>query len=207
MILIQLFISFFKIGLIGFGGGMAIIGLIQQEVETYGWMSQTEFVDVVAISQMTPGPIGINCATYTGYSACIGVGMNEWLAILGSVVATTAIILPSLIIMLILSKLYFRISGRWSDNKVYQWTMLAIRFVVLLLIAQAAYSLFTPESMRDMFSYIIFAVVLILSLLPVFLPKDRLTPATKKVTQTLSHPIFLIILSGLAGYILYGNSL
>ena len=207
MILIQLFISFFKIGLIGFGGGMAIIGLIQQEVETYGWMSQTEFVDVVAISQMTPGPIGINCATYTGYSACIGVGMNEWLAILGSVVATTAIILPSLIIMLILSKLYFRISGRWSDNKVYQWTMLAIRFVVLLLIAQAAYSLFTPESMRDMFSYIIFAVVLILSLLPVFLPKDRLTPATKKVTQTLSHPILLIILSGLAGYILYGNSL
>lgn len=207
MILLQLFISFFKIGLIGFGGGMAIIGLIQQEVETYGWMSQTEFVDVVAISQMTPGPIGINCATYTGYSACIGVGMNEWLAILGSVVATTAIILPSLIIMLILSKLYFRISGRWSDNKVYQWTMLAIRFVVLLLIAQAAYSLFTPESMRDMFSYIIFAVVLILSLLPVFLPKDRLTPATKKVTQTLSHPIFLIILSGLAGYILYGNSL
>lgn len=207
MILLQLFISFFKIGLIGFGGGMAIIGLIQQEVETYGWMSQTEFVDVVAISQMTPGPIGINCATYTGYSACIGVGMNEWLAILGSVVATTAIILPSLIIMLILSKLYFRISGRWSDNKVYQWTMLAIRFVVLLLIAQAAYSLFTPESMRDMFSYIIFAVVLILSLLPVFLPKDRLTPATKKVTQTLSHPILLIILSGLAGYILYGNSL
>lgn len=207
MILIQLFISFFKIGLIGFGGGMAIIGLIQQEVETYGWMSQTEFVDVVAISQMTPGPIGINCATYTGYSACIGVGMNEWLAILGSVVATTAIIMPSLIIMLILSKLYFRISGRWSDNKVYQWTMLAIRFVVLLLIAQAAYSLFTPESMRDMFSYIIFAVVLILSLLPVFLPKDRLTPATKKVTQTLSHPILLIILSGLAGYILYGNSL
>lgn len=207
MILLQLFISFFKIGLIGFGGGMAIIGLIQQEVETYGWMSQTEFVDVVAISQMTPGPIGINCATYTGYSACIGVGMNEWLAILGSVVATTAIIMPSLIIMLILSKLYFRISGRWSDNKVYQWTMLAIRFVVLLLIAQAAYSLFTPESMRDMFSYIIFAVVLILSLLPVFLPKDRLTPATKKVTQTLSHPILLIILSGLAGYILYGNSL
>ena len=207
MILLQLFISFMKIGLIGFGGGMAIIGLIQQEVETYGWMSQTEFVDVVAISQMTPGPIGINCATYTGYSACIGVGMNEWLAILGSVVATTAIIMPSLIIMLILSKLYFRISGRWSDNKVYQWTMLAIRFVVLLLIAQAAYSLFTPESMRDMFSYIIFAVVLILSLLPVFLPKDRLTPATKKVTQTLSHPILLIILSGLAGYILYGNSL
>lgn len=206
MILIQLFISFFKIGLIGFGGGMAIIGLIQQEVENYGWMSQTEFVDVVAISQMTPGPIGINCATYTGYSACVGAGMGEWLAILGSVVATTAIILPSLIIMLILSKLYFRISGRWSDNKVYQWTMLAIRFVVLLLIAQAAYSLFTPESMRDLFSYIIFAVVLILSLLPVLIPANRLSPTTKKVTQRLSHPILLIILSGLAGYLLYGIS-
>ena len=195
VLLLELFISFFKIGLIGFGGGMAIIGLIQQEVESYGWMSQTEFVDVVAISQMTPGPIGINCATYTGYSACAGAGMSDWMAVVGSLVSTTAIILPSLIIMLVLSKLYFRIQGRWSDNRVYQWTMLAIRLVVLCLIAQAAYSLFTPDSMRDAFSYAIFGVVLVLSLLPMWVKI--------KVTQRLSHPILLIILSGIAGYLLY----
>ena len=69
MLYLQLFLSFAKIGLFGFGGGLAILSLIQHEVETYGWMSQAEFVDIVAISQVTPGPIGINCATYVGYTA------------------------------------------------------------------------------------------------------------------------------------------
>ena len=63
MLYLQLFLSFFKIGLFGFGGGLAILSLIQHEVETHAWMSQQEFVDIVAISQVTPGPIGINCAT------------------------------------------------------------------------------------------------------------------------------------------------
>ena len=69
MIYLQLFISFFKIGLFGFGGGLAILSLIQHEVLAYGWMSEQEFVDIVAISQVTPGPIGVNCATYVGYTA------------------------------------------------------------------------------------------------------------------------------------------
>ncbi len=63
MTYLYLFISFFKIGLFGFGGGYAILSLIQHEIEQYGWMGQQEFVDMVAISQMTPGPIGINAAT------------------------------------------------------------------------------------------------------------------------------------------------
>ena len=62
MIYLQLFLSFFKIGLFGFGGGLAILSLIEMEVETNGWMTQKEFVDIVAVSQVTPGPIGINCA-------------------------------------------------------------------------------------------------------------------------------------------------
>ena len=69
MLYLQLFISFFKIGLFGFGGGLAILSLIQMEVEEHGWMTQQEFVDIVAVSQVTPGPIGINCATYVGYTA------------------------------------------------------------------------------------------------------------------------------------------
>ena len=91
MLYLALFISFFKIGLFGFGGGLAILSLIQMEVESHGWMSQQEFVDIVAVSQVTPGPIGINCATYVGYTTA-----GFW----GSVLATTAIVLPSLIIML-----------------------------------------------------------------------------------------------------------
>ena len=81
MIYWQLFYVFFKIGLFGFGGGYAMLSLIQHEVvERYSWLSATEFTDIVAISQMTPGPIGINSATYVGFSATNGV--------LGSLVAT-----------------------------------------------------------------------------------------------------------------------
>lgn len=195
MVFLQLFISFFKIGLLGFGGGMAIIGLIQNEVERYGWMGNTEFVDVVAISQMTPGPIGINCATYTGYTACQVAGMNDWISVLGSVVATLAIILPSLIIMFIISRVYLKIQSKWSENRYYQWTMAAIRLLVIILIGNAAYSMISPSTMVDNASWIIFAIVFYLSIEPTF--KKR------KVTQSLNHPILLIALAGIAGYLLY----
>lgn len=69
MVYLYLFIAFFKIGLFGFGGGYAILSLVQHEVEYYGWLTPAQFTDIVAISQMTPGPIGINCATYVGYTA------------------------------------------------------------------------------------------------------------------------------------------
>ena len=69
MVFLQLFYTFFKIGLFGFGGGYAMLSMIQGEVVTrYGWLTAQEFTDIVAISQMTPGPIGINSATYVGYT-------------------------------------------------------------------------------------------------------------------------------------------
>lgn len=189
MIYLQLALSFIKIGLLGFGGGMAIIGLIQNEVSHYGWMSSTEFVDVVAISQMTPGPIGINCATYVGYTA---TG-----SILGSIVATVSIILPSLVIMLILSRLYNYLSGKWSENRIYQWTMLTLRGIVIGLIAWAWIKLMTPESFIDHMSWVLFAVVGIISLLPLLFPG-------RKWAQKISHPILLIVASGVMGWLLYG---
>lgn len=192
MLYLQLFISFVKIGLLGFGGGMAIISLIQAEVARYGWMSETEFVDVVAISQMTPGPIGINCATYVGYTS---TG-----SILGSLVATTSIILPSLIIMLIISRLYFKIQGRWSDNKYYQYTMLVIRALVIGLIASAAVSLMSPESFIDTCSWILFGIVFCCTLLPQFVSNSK---QKHNIIDKISHPIFLIIVSGIAGYFIY----
>lgn len=195
MLYLQLFFSFMKIGLLGFGGGMAIISLIQAEVERYGWMSQTEFVDVVAISQMTPGPIGINCATYVGYTS---TG-----TIFGSLVATGAIILPSLLIMLIISRLYFKIQGRWSENKYYQYTMLVIRALVIGLIASAAIKLMSPESFIDHWSWILWGMVFILSLLPVWLPKTEKKTWLQKVISQVSHPISLICIAGVLGYLLY----
>lgn len=173
MTYLWLFISFFKIGLFGFGGGYAILSLIQHEIASYGWMTQEEFTDMVAISQMTPGPIGINSATYVGYT----VTGNVW----GSIIATFAIILPSLIIMLALCRIYFRL----KDNIYVANVLQGLRIVVIGLIAAAALTLMTPANFIDVWSYILFASVFLGTLF------CRL------------NPILLICLSGVAGWLLY----
>ena len=90
MIYLNLFITFFKIGLFGFGGGYGMLSLIQHEtVERWQWLSSSDFTDIVAISQMTPGPIGINSATYCGYTACANAGFSMPMSILGSATVKT----------------------------------------------------------------------------------------------------------------------
>jgi chromate transporter len=101
MIYLYLFITFFEIGLFGFGGGYGMLSLIQHEtVEHWHWLTASQFTDIVAISQMTPGPIGINSATYCGYTAVVNAGYSDPMGILGSVTATFALVLPSLVIHL-----------------------------------------------------------------------------------------------------------
>ena len=206
MIYWQLLLLFIKVGFLGFGGGMAIISLIQNEVLSRGWMSETEFVDIVAISQVTPGPIGMNCATYVGYTASGTI----W----GSLVASIAIIIPSLIIMGIICYVYNKISERWQDNPIFIWAMRIIRFAVVLLIAHAAWTLITPASFIDNYSWVIFGGVMCLMLLPDGMQvvdkwvgySGTVSPQAKKdthLTRVLSHPIFLILVSGLIGYFLY----
>ena len=197
MIYLQLFLSFLKIGLFGFGGGLAIFSLIQHEIEKYGWMTQEEFVDILAISQVTPGPIGINCATYVGYTAT----GNVW----GSLLATVAIIIPSLVIMLSICKVYFVISSRFQHDIYFTRTMHMLRLSVLGMIGAAALLLIKPVghpsvSFIDWSSWVIFAVVCVFTVLPMFIQK---TETAKSVFSILSHPIFLIILAGIAGYIIY----
>lgn len=192
--LLALFTSFFKIGLFGFGGGLAILSLIQMEVETNGWMGQQEFVDIVAVSQVTPGPIGINCATYVGYT----VG-----GIWGSVLATLAIVLPSLIIMLSICKAYFWLSKRFKGNPYFEQTLRMLRFAVIGLIASAALLLIKPTNFIDSTSWIIFSVVAFLTILPNFVSAHH-SPFTIRLSSVISHPILLIVLSGLAGYLIYG---
>ena len=197
MIYLQLFLSFFKIGLFGFGGGLAILSLIQMEVERYGWMSQQEFVDIVAVSQVTPGPIGINCATYVGYTTA-----GFW----GSVLATSAIVLPSLIIMLSICKAYFWLNKKFHDNPYFTQTLRMLRFTVLGLIASAALLLIKPTNFIDSVSWIIFALVAFFTVLPNFIKKkeeSRLSTFTFQLSTFLSHPILLILLAGLAGILIY----
>lgn len=97
LLLLKLFYTFFKIGLFGFGGGYAMISMIQGEVVTrYEWLSSSDFTDIIAISQMTPGPIGINSATYVGYTAMVNAGYSHAVGILGSTVATFSVYCPRL---------------------------------------------------------------------------------------------------------------
>ena len=205
MLYLQLFLSFLKIGLFGFGGGLAIFSLIQHEVEAHGWMTQEEFVDILAISQVTPGPIGINCATYVGYTATGSI----W----GSVLATTAIIIPSLVIMLAICKLYFVISTRFQRNIYFTRTMHTLRLSVLGLIAAAALLLIKPinqpsVSFIDWRSWVIFSVACIITIMPQFIKKSESNGNTvgkiaRKSLQVISNPILLIILAGGIGYLIY----
>ncbi len=209
MIYLQLFLSFLKIGLFGFGGGLAIFSLIQHEVEQYGWMTQEEFVDILAISQVTPGPIGINCATYIGYTAT----GNVW----GSLLATIAIVIPSLVIMLSICKVYFVISSRFQRNIYFTRTMHMLRLSVLGLIGAAALLLMKPVgqpsvSFIDWTSWAIFTITCALTILPLFLKTTdsngysttKRAIFSKTALNILSHPIILIVLAGIAGYFIYG---
>ena len=196
MILFELFYTFLIIGLFTFGGGYSMIALIQDEVVTHHtWLTSQEFADILAISQITPGPVGINTATYAGYSAVINAGLPEWMAVSGAVVASLAVlILPVALILVV---------GRWllkrKDQAPFDVIFKALRLTVIGLIAAAALSLmptaFSPTPTGtvnvfnlefSLFNLIIFAIVFALSL-------------KRKVS-----PILLIVLSGAAGWLLYG---
>ena len=143
MIYLYLFITFFEIGLFGFGGGYGMLSLIQNEVvRTHGWMTMSEFTDIVAISQMTPGPIGINSATYCGYTAVFKCYNSHLMGILGSATATFALVLPSLILMILISKMFMKYMHHHSVESVF----LGLRPAVVGLLAAATLLLMTPDN-------------------------------------------------------------
>ena len=175
--LLQLLLSYLKIGFFGFGGGYAMLSLIHSEVVVNnGWLSNGEFSDIIAISQMTPGPIALNSATYIGY---------EVAGVLGSMVATTAVCIPALTLMILLTRFFLKL----HNNRYVQSVVLAMRPVVVGMIMSAALLLVFPHSddgrsFIDGWSWLIFALALLGS--------------AKKI-----NPILLILLSGIAGVIIY----
>lgn len=143
MIFLELFYTFFKIGLFGFGGGYGMLSLIQGEVVArHGWLSVQEFTDIVAVSQMTPGPIGINSATFVGYTSVINSGGTVPLAVLGSLVASFAVMLPSFILMLIISRWFMK----YSRHKRVEELFGVLRPAVVGLIASAALLLMNSDN-------------------------------------------------------------
>ena len=177
MIYLQLFISYLKIGFFGFGGGYAMLSLIHNEVVLQNqWLTNEEFTNIVAISQMTPGPIAINSATYVGYTVA-----GFW----GSVVATLSVCLPALTLMIIITRFFMRL----KDNPYMKNVIAFMRPVVMGMILSGAMLLLLPStdegsSFIDGWSWALFGVALIASL--------------KK-----ANPIMLIVLSAVAGIAIY----
>lgn len=143
MIFLSLFVTFFQIGLFGFGGGYGMLSLIQTEtVHNHGWLTTAEFTNIVAISQMTPGPIGINSATYCGYQAAHNAGYGEWMSVFGSFLATFALVLPTFILMILICKIFFR----YFNTSPVQNALAGLRPAVVGVIASAAIMLMTPDN-------------------------------------------------------------
>ncbi len=158
MIYLELFLTFFLIGMFTIGGGYAMLSLIQNQVVTiHGWIDDTTFTDIVAISQMTPGPIGINSATYIGYEVLATAGASEFMSVLGSFTATFAVVLPSFIIVLLLAKVY----SHWKDHPIFRGVMAGLRPAVLGLIGTAALGLAAPDNFIDWKSFVICIVAFV----------------------------------------------
>ena len=144
VIWMKLFWTFFKIGLFGFGGGYGMLSLIQNEVvEKQHWISNSEFTDIVAVSQMTPGPIGINSATYVGFKAIENAGMTRTEAVCGSLLASFSVMLPSFILMLLISAFFMHYKDHKSVQTVLKW----LRPVVVGMLAAAVLLLLNEENL------------------------------------------------------------
>ena len=143
MIFVHLFVTFFFIGLFGFGGGYGMLSLIQGEVvHHWHWMTTSEFTDIVAISQMTPGPIGINSATYCGFTAVHNAGYGYGMAILGSALSTFALMLPSIILMILICRLFIKYMNTVGVQSVFA----GLRPAVVGLLGAATLLLMTEEN-------------------------------------------------------------
>ena len=190
MIYLQLFISFFKVGAFAFGGGLAMLPLIFQTAESYGMMTREEFSRLVALSQVTPGPVAVNAATYTGM---IFSGP------FGAAVATLGAALPSFLIMIIAMKFM----EAFKESKGLEGAMTGIRPVTVGLIASAFIyiaetslvntSIFSMEFIKnfphnlDIFSIVVFAVTIVMY-------------GKMKI-----NPILIILIMGAAGGIICGQ--
>ena len=187
LIYLQLFGTFFLIGLFGFGGGYGMLSLIQTKVVPE-WITTSQFTDIVAISQMTPGPIGINSATYCGYMACHNAGLGTTMSMFGSFVATFALVLPSLILMIIIAKLFIK----YMNTPTVQSAFSGLRPAVVGLLAAATLLLCNSENFStpttDAWQFGISIALFVATFIGI------------KVYQV--NPIKLILMAGFAGLLL-----
>ena len=190
MIFLQLFLTFFKIGLFTFGGGYAMLPLIQDEVLAHGWVTETEITNFIAVAESTPGPFAINMSTYVG-SIMGGQTLGVFGSILGAFCATLGVVLPSFIIILIIASCY----EAFKKNRIVKGAMSGLKPAVIGLIGAAVLTvaqsaLFSVDSqgavVYDFTSYAFFCAAGVFAVVAVL--------AFKKV-----HPMLLIAMSAAAG--------
>lgn len=149
IVLVELFLAFLKIGAFSFGGGMAMIPFIEREVVTkYAWISKSDFIDIIGISQMTPGPIAINSATFVGYK----VG-----GVAGSLISSIGVVLVAFILVIIASKTL----GKFKENKKIQGALMGMKPVIIALVINAFISL-SEQSYHDIKSLLIAGICIFL---------------------------------------------
>lgn len=135
VLLAQLAWTFFLIGAFTIGGGYAMLSLIQNQVVVeHPWISEATFTDIVAVSQMTPGPVGINSATYVGYEVLYNATGSHCMGVFGSLTATMALMVPSFVIMLLIVRFYLK----FKSSRLYKGTMDWVKPCVVGLIGAAA---------------------------------------------------------------------
>ncbi len=201
MIYLALFWEYFKIGLFTIGGGYAMLPLVTQVVERRGWLTSEELLNFIGIAESTPGPFAINLATFIGVKVGGTSSLGVFGSILGAFVATFAVVLPSLVIIIIVTKLF----DKFNKSKYVQGVLYGIKPVVVGLILSALITVgcqvvlpnlnlkAIDKSGFDQFNWISLIIV------AAFVPLSRLKIKGKKV-----HPILMILLSTLIGIILFG---
>ncbi len=190
MLFLKLFIIFTKIGTFNFGGGYAMLSLIHNEtVVKNHWLTNAEFTDIVAISQSTPGPIGINCATYVGYTSVLHAGYPQWAACLGSVLASLSIIWLPFIIMILISRYLIN----HKDSKIVKDIFAGLRPAIIGLIAAAAVLLMNKENFGSPTETpVLFAISVALFGFAFYFTKVKKT-----------NPILVMLICGIVGLFIF----
>ncbi len=196
-----LFWEYFKIGLFTIGGGYAMLPMVKQVVLSRGWLTEQQLINFVAISESTPGPFAINLATFVGINVGGSTSLGVFGSILGAMVATFAVVLPSLIIIIIVTKLY----DKFRTNKYVQGVLFGIRPIVVGLVLSAVFSIGIPVFLPDLdftninansfdtfnhVSLIFFVLLFVVSKI--------------KIKGKKLHPILMIVLSAAVGVVLFG---
>lgn len=190
MIYLELFLTFFFIGLFTFGGGYAMLPLIQQEVARHGWLSAEQMVDFVAVSESTPGPFAVNIATYVGLQTG-GGNANILGGFLGALCATLGVVLPSFIIILIVARIY----DAFKESKIVKGCMMGLKPAVIGLIASAIVSMANTVLFAGNFNVAVFGELQFYLSILIFAVMTLLS--FKKV-----HPILIVCLSAASGIVI-----